>query len=56
MTVPHQWRKSTYSNKDGDCVEVASGASEVLVRDTKAREAGSLEVSATAWKAFLDRV
>lgn len=53
MTVPHQWRKSTYSGQQSDCVEVAPSSQEVQVRDTKARSAGHLTVPADSWKAFL---
>ncbi|MFI6100144.1 DUF397 domain-containing protein [Lentzea sp. NPDC051213] len=50
------WRKSSYSNgtPEGDCVEV-SVALEVLVRDSKNAEAGTLRFSAPAWRAFVQR-
>lgn len=48
-----QWRKSTYSGNQGDCVEVAPASEEVLVRDTKDREGGQLSVSGDAWVVFL---
>ena len=46
------WRKASYSNGSGDCVEVADAASVVLVRDTKTRDGGTLAVTADAWRAF----
>ncbi|MFI5608721.1 DUF397 domain-containing protein [Amycolatopsis sp. NPDC051903] len=49
------WHKSSYSPNGDDCVEVATG-SEVLVRDTKDREAGHLTVPAVAWRELLSRV
>jgi hypothetical protein len=50
-----QWRKSTYSAYNGNCVEVADlGADRIGVRDSKAG-AGSpvLQFSPAAWAAFL---
>jgi Domain of unknown function (DUF397) len=50
-----QWRKSSYSGYNGNCVEVADlEAGRVGVRDSKAG-AGSpvLEFSRTDWAAFL---
>ncbi|KDN19805.1 DUF397 domain-containing protein [Amycolatopsis rifamycinica] len=49
------WRKSSYSGENYSCVEVALGPV-VSVRDTKARRAGKLTVSARAWRAALDRL
>lgn len=59
MTVPHvssEWRKASYSNTDGSCVEVAWGAGSTHVRDTKDRAAGFNSVSREAWAAFLSDV
>ena len=49
------WRKSSYSGANDNCVEVALGPV-VGVRDTKARRAGQLAVSARAWRSVLDRL
>ena len=49
------WRTSSYSSNGGDCVEVATGP-EVLVRDTKDREGGTLAASTPAWRALLGRL
>ena len=47
------WRKSSYSGgSGGDCVEVASTASTVMVRDTKTRDSGTLAFAPGAWQAF----
>jgi uncharacterized protein DUF397 len=43
------WRTSTYSINNGDCVEVGTG---IAVRDTKNREAGMLMFPAEAWREF----
>lgn len=47
------WKKSSYSGSGGgDCVETASDAGAILVRDTKNREAGHIEITADAWAEF----
>jgi hypothetical protein len=46
------FRKSSYSQNQGNCVETASDAGNVLVRDTTNRDGGALVVSAAAWQAF----
>jgi len=48
-----EWRKSSYSGSNGgNCVETASADGVILVRDTTARDAGTLTLTADAWKAF----
>jgi Domain of unknown function (DUF397) len=48
-----EWRKSTYSTGDGgNCVETASHAGTVMVRDTANRAGGTLVIAAPAWKRF----
>lgn len=47
------WRKASYSNGQGDCVEVADAARVVLVRDTKDRDGGTLAFTPDAWRGFL---
>jgi hypothetical protein len=47
------WRTSSYSGPNGgECVEVASAAGSVLVRDTTARSGPALMFTAEAWRAF----
>ena len=47
------WRKSTYSDGNGgDCVETASNAGMILVRDTSDRDGVTLAIPARAWRAF----
>jgi Domain of unknown function (DUF397) len=47
------WRKSSFSNANGGaCVETASGAGVILVRDTTNRDGGTLGFTATAWQTF----
>ena len=47
------WRKASYSNGSGNCVEVADTARVVLVRDTTDRDGGTLTFTGAAWRAFL---
>lgn len=59
MTHQHRsgqdWRKSSYSDADGDgnCVEVDFRREAVGLRDSKSPEAGALRVTPRAWRAFL---
>ncbi|MFC7383418.1 DUF397 domain-containing protein [Sphaerisporangium rhizosphaerae] len=49
-----QWRKSSYSADQGECVEVASNVSRLrAVRDSKRSTAPALVVSPGEWAAFL---
>ena len=51
------WRKSSYSNGQANCVEVAAvdgGQTLVAVRDSKAPDAPSLTFTARAWRQFTD--
>jgi hypothetical protein len=50
------WRKASYSNGSGDCVEVGNPAGSVTVRDTKNRGGAALSVPAEAWHAFTDKL
>ncbi|MFI9213110.1 DUF397 domain-containing protein [Streptomyces sp. NPDC053253] len=57
MSTDLKWFKSSYSGgQGGDCVEVASCADSVHVRDSKDLAVPSLSVSPSAWAAFLDTV
>ncbi|MFI0515847.1 DUF397 domain-containing protein [Streptomyces sp. WSLK1-5] len=47
------WRKSSYSDMNGDCVEMALTES-VLIRDSKTNLAGIIECSSDAWNVFLE--
>ena len=46
-----EWRKSTYSVENGNCVEVAS-AGAVMIRDTQDSDGVTLTLPARAWRAF----
>jgi len=47
-----EWRKSTYTGGQGNCVEVADDAAAVAVRDTKDRDGGTLAFTGSAWERF----
>ncbi|MFH9354148.1 DUF397 domain-containing protein [Kitasatospora sp. NPDC017646] len=48
------WRKSTYSNGQGDCIEVADGITGLVpVRDSKDPHGPALGFSPAAWRAFV---
>jgi len=52
-----QWRKSSFSSANGQCVEVAINLPGVVaVRDSKAPEAATLVISAAEWQAFVTGV
>ena len=48
------WRKASFSNGSGQCVETASNAGTVAVRDTADPHGGTLKFTADAWQAFTD--
>jgi hypothetical protein len=47
------WRTSTRSSGNGNCVEVATVDGQVAVRDSKDRSGPVLAFGATAWRAFV---
>jgi hypothetical protein len=56
MTTQLTWRTSSFSAPNNDCVELAHGATETNVRDTKHREGGTLRFQPTTFAFFLDAV
>lgn len=55
MRIANDWRKSSYSDNDGNCVEVRLAAA-VGVRDTKDRAGGQLAVTGDAWRALVGQL
>jgi Domain of unknown function (DUF397) len=47
------WRKASYSNGSGQCVETASNSGTVAVRDTTNRDGVTLPFTADAWASFI---
>lgn len=56
MNLSHAaWRKSTRSNANGQCVEVADNLpSVVAIRDSKQPDGPVLLVPAREWRAFVE--
>lgn len=50
---PAEWRKSSFSTSESNCVEVAWPALAVAVRDSKNADGPALTFPATAWHRFL---
>ena len=53
-TTGATWRKSTYSNAQGSCVEAGSMPGRILTRDTTQKHGDGpvVSVSAAAWRRF----
>ena len=52
-----EWRKSSSSSNNGDCVEVARNLPGIVaVRDSKNPDGPALVFTADRWQAFTDRV
>ncbi|MFE9424637.1 DUF397 domain-containing protein [Kitasatospora sp. NPDC006697] len=51
-----EWRKSTYSDAQRDCVEVALAPCTVPVRDSKDPAGPALVFPPSAWSTFIDGI
>ena len=54
--VDPRWRKSSYSDNGGECVEVGEARRGVLVRDTQDRAGPALRFSPAVWRRFAARL
>jgi hypothetical protein len=50
------WRKSSYSNPSGNCVEAAESESGVAVRDSRFPDGPALVFTSATWGVFVRRV
>jgi hypothetical protein len=50
------WRTSSYSTGNGECVEAGNADGAVLLRDTKDRRGLTLSVSTSAWSKFTSAI
>lgn len=50
------WRKSSYSNPSGNCVEAAELGGGVALRDSRFPDGPALVFTSASWDAFLCRV
>jgi hypothetical protein len=50
------WRKSSYSLSNGNCVEVGTGRAMVAVRDSRDPDGPAIDVSLRAWIEFTEHV
>jgi hypothetical protein len=53
--IDPRWRKSSYSDNGGNCVEVGNGDN-VLVRDSKNPDGPRLAFGRDAWELFAAKV
>ena len=51
-----EWRKSSFSDGDNNCVEVGRGEGVTAVRDSKDRDGDVLAFDARVWANFLDGI
>jgi hypothetical protein len=56
MNTITNWRTSTRSMGNGQCVEVGFDGERIAVRDTKSRASGHFTVAQEQWSAFMTRV
>jgi hypothetical protein len=56
--LPHTapWRKSSFSNPSGNCVEAAGLVGGVALRDSRSPDGPALAFTSATWDAFVRRV
>ncbi|WP_093418303.1 DUF397 domain-containing protein [Saccharopolyspora flava] len=53
MNEVRNWRKSSYSGPNGECVEVARLSGHTAVRDSKHPAGGFVTATPSQWSAFV---
>ena len=53
MSTDLAWFKSSYSDGEGECMEIALTPHTIHIRDSKSPKARTLTVTSTSWTAFL---
>jgi Domain of unknown function (DUF397) len=56
LDSPLVWRKSSMSGANSGCVEVATGESSVLVRDSRDHLGARLAFGPAQWRQFVRRI
>jgi hypothetical protein len=57
MKIPeHAWKKSSYSDNGGNCVEVAFVDGDAALRDSKDPEGGAFRLPAAGWRGLIDEL
>jgi hypothetical protein len=56
MSRVENWRKSSYSGNQTNCVEVGELSDGTAVRDSKNRAAGHIGTTSAQWSAFVAAV
>jgi hypothetical protein len=55
MTAREQWRKSSYTGANGNCVEISWPTERTAVRDSKQPDGPILTFPLATWREFVTR-
>lgn len=54
MSTDLHWFKSSYSDGEGECLEIAPTPTAIHIRDSKNPTAQALQITPTTWTEFLN--
>jgi hypothetical protein len=54
MSTDLHWFKSSYSDGEGECLEIALTPATTHIRDSKNPKAPALQIAPSTWTAFLN--